>query len=96
MRSGRILILLVAFTLLATGTGCDRTFRLANLASFSAGWLVGQLTTPITIDTVCYRNGELIDCSELPWASSELIRRATSPRYFAACNCCLKRASMND
>lgn len=73
MRSGRALILIGALTLLASGAGCNRVSRLMSVASFSAGWLVGHLTAPSTTDTVCYRNGELLDCSELPWASSELI-----------------------
>ena len=75
MRSGRILVLIVGLMLLVCGTGCDRVARLINVASFSAGWLVGQLTVPTTTETVCYRNGELIDCSEVPWVSSELTDR---------------------
>ncbi|HUW83990.1 MAG TPA: hypothetical protein VMZ31_14495 [Phycisphaerae bacterium] len=33
------------------------------------GWLIGAATGPVTVETICFRNGEPIDCSALPESS---------------------------
>ncbi len=55
---------LAAVALLGT-TGCTGWLVGSRLATFGAGWLLRDLTVPTTTETTCYRNGELIDCSEV-------------------------------
>jgi len=56
---------LAAVMLLTTSAGCNERFWLSNVASFSTGWLLRDSTMPTTTETLCYRNGELVDCSEV-------------------------------
>ncbi len=56
---------LMAVALLGTTTGCREWLVGSHLASFGAGWLIRDLTIPTTTETLCYQNGELIDCSEV-------------------------------
>jgi len=46
--------------ILASSTGCN---RLVNSAL--GGWVAGLLTAQLTGEQTCYRNGVLVDCSEL-------------------------------
>ncbi len=54
-----------AVTLLGATTGCTEWLVGSHLASFGAGWLLRDLTMFTTTETLCYRNGELIDCAEV-------------------------------
>lgn len=56
---------LAAVALLGTTTGCREWLVGSHLATFGAGWLLRDLTMPTTTETFCYRNGELVDCSEV-------------------------------
>lgn len=56
---------LAVIALLGTTTGCTRWLVGSHLASFGAGWLLRDLTMPTTTETLCYQNGELVDCSEV-------------------------------
>ena len=58
--------LLAPAMLLITSTGCTERLLLSNVVPLTAGWLLHDYTAPTTTETTCYRNGELIDCSELP------------------------------
>jgi len=60
--------MLVPFVLLLVLTltgGCVECLVAPSVGLFGAGWLVGRLTTPTTTDTICYRNGEPIDCNDV-------------------------------
>lgn len=56
---------LTAYVLLGTTTGCKKWMVGSHVATFGVGWLLSDLTMPTTTETLCYRNGELIDCSEM-------------------------------
>lgn len=45
-------------------TGCGQR-ELLTAISFGTGWLVRGLTG-MNVETLCYRNGVLVDCSQLP------------------------------
>ncbi len=62
----RLIAALTAFVLLGTATGCEEWPLGSHLVTFGAGWLLRDCTMTTTTETVCYRNGEPIDCSELP------------------------------
>jgi len=47
-------------------TGCEQWLFGSHLAAFGAGWSLRDLTMPTTTETFCYRNGEPVDCPELP------------------------------
>jgi hypothetical protein len=57
---------LLVIALLGTTTGCEQWLIGSHLAAFGAGWALRDLTMPTTTETSCYRNGEPVDCSELP------------------------------
>ncbi len=59
------LVTTLAAGVLLGSTGCNEMLPGSHMASFSAGWLVRGLTMPATTETLCYRNGELVDCSEV-------------------------------
>ena len=59
-----LVTILVAVVLAGTTTGCTDWLLGSNVASFGAGWLLRHTTMPTTTETLCYRNGEPIDCSE--------------------------------
>jgi hypothetical protein len=63
--STKIATLLVTVILLTGATGCVELWVASNTTSFVAGWLARGLVDA-TSGTTCYRNGELIDCAELP------------------------------
>jgi len=50
----------------AATAGCDGTLLAGHLLSGAAGWLIGRATTPVEVETRCFRDGEPVDCSELP------------------------------
>lgn len=56
--------ILASAALLGTTTGCKEWLVGSHLTAFGAGWLARDLTMPMTTETLCYRNGELIDCAE--------------------------------
>jgi hypothetical protein len=62
----RLTASLVAAVLLGASTGCTQWLVVSNLVSLGSGWLLRDLTMTTTTDTLCYRNGALVDCSELP------------------------------
>lgn len=64
-RLSRILVSLLLLVALTTSTGCIEELVLGGTGLFGAGFVAGRATTPTTTTTQCYRNGELIDCSEL-------------------------------
>jgi hypothetical protein len=57
--------ILATALLVLTSTGCKERLWLSNAVSFGAGWLLRDITMPTTTETLCYRNGEPIDCSEV-------------------------------
>jgi hypothetical protein len=61
---------LAAVALLGATTGCNEWLVGTHAASFGAGWLLRDVTMPATTETVCYQNGELVDCSEIPLAQT--------------------------
>ncbi len=65
-RSVRVLVSLILLLLLPMNAGCVEGLVVPGLGLFGAGWVVGRLTAPTTTETQCYRNGEPIDCAELP------------------------------
>ena len=62
----RVAVLLAAMFLFGSSTGCTRWLLGPHLASFGAGWLLRDAATTTTTERVCYHNGVLVDCSELP------------------------------
>ena len=56
---------LLAAILLAANSGCAPWMLPGYLASFGAGWLLGQSNVSVT--TECYLNGEPIDCADVPY-----------------------------
>jgi hypothetical protein len=62
----RLTVGIVAAVLLGASTGCTPWLMVSNLVSLGGGWLLHDLTTTTTTETQCYRNGALVDCSELP------------------------------
>jgi len=56
---------LAAVALLGTTTGCTEWLIGSHWVSFGAGWIARDITMPTTTETLCYRNGVLIDCSEV-------------------------------
>ena len=61
----QIAVALLAAGLLTGSWGCNERFWASNVTSFSLGWVLRDLTMPIVTETVCYRNGVEIDCSEV-------------------------------
>ena len=57
--------ILAAVALFGTTTGCEEWLTGSHLASLSVGWLARELTMPTMTETLCYQNGEPIDCSEV-------------------------------
>ncbi len=70
MRRGnaaRITVMLVAAALLSAVLGCTPwPFVSSQAIAFGLGWLARDLTGGTSSQTSCYRNGVLIDCSDLP------------------------------
>ncbi|MGD8452286.1 MAG: hypothetical protein PVJ57_10750 [Phycisphaerae bacterium] len=69
MRRGTLLRvggIVVAGALFIGGTGCRELLIGTNIASVATGWLLGNLTTSGNVERVCYQNGVLIDCADLP------------------------------
>ena len=56
---------LLAAILPAVNSGCAPWMLPGYLASFGAGWLLGQSNVSVT--TECYLNGEPIDCADVPY-----------------------------
>lgn len=46
--------------------GCDVGALGGYAVTLGSGWLLGALTAPRVTETVCFRNGIQVDCSELP------------------------------
>jgi hypothetical protein len=61
----KIATVLLTAILLTGVTGCGEWWLVSNVTSFVAGWLTRGLISPANGIT-CYRNGELIDCADLP------------------------------
>jgi hypothetical protein len=57
---------LAGLVLVAAVTGCESQDWAGYAATAAAGWLVGRLTTPVDIETRCYRDGVEVDCATLP------------------------------
>jgi hypothetical protein len=62
----RVAVLVLVGVLLGTNTGCLEWLAVTNVVSFSAGWLLRDLTIPTTVQRECYQNGVLVDCATLP------------------------------
>ena len=62
----RLGVVLMAAVLLTIGSGCDSVLLASHGVSFAAGWLVGNMTAPTTVERQCYQDGVLIDCANLP------------------------------
>ena len=60
-----LVVTLATVVLLSTTTGCTKWLIGSYLTTFGAGWLARDLTMPTTTETLCYQNGELVDCSEV-------------------------------
>ncbi len=60
---GTILILIA---LMVTTTGCNQLLWGTNTVSAVAGWLVGSYLNTGGTERLCYQNGVLIDCADLP------------------------------
>jgi hypothetical protein len=58
----KIALGLFTLLLLASTAGCIEALA-AGVGGYGAGYLAG-LTSPI--ESTCYKNNELIDCSEVP------------------------------
>ncbi len=64
-RFSKVLCSVALVSMLTMAAGCVEGLAAASLGLFGAGFAVGRITTPVTTDTQCFRNGEPIDCSEL-------------------------------
>ncbi len=75
-RVRRILACVLLVGLLCAGSGCTELAAAATAGGvglfgagfttgFGTGFLTGSLLTPTETTTQCYRNGELVDCSEI-------------------------------
>jgi hypothetical protein len=62
----RVAVSVVLLFVVMGGTGCDGALFASHALSAVAGWLIGQATMPIQVETRCFRNGEEVDCTELP------------------------------
>ena len=63
----RHLCVLLGTVLALLTTGCHvRDLAATYAATFGAGWLLGSRTVPMTTEIQCFRNGQPIDCAELP------------------------------
>ena len=60
-----IVVALVTVAVIGPAMGCTQWLLATGAASFGAGWFLRDLTMPTTTETVCYRNDELVDCSEM-------------------------------
>lgn len=58
--------LLISILSLGVTTGCSEGIRAVSSVSFGLGWFIRNITASSTTEEVCYQNGVLIDCSELP------------------------------
>ena len=63
-RLARMAISLAALWLLVSA-GCSSTWWASHALSAGVGWLIGAATGPVTVETICFRNGEPIDCCAL-------------------------------
>jgi hypothetical protein len=62
-----IMVMFAAAVFLSSVLGCTPwPFVSSQAVAFGLGWLARDLTGGTTSQTSCYRNGVLIDCSELP------------------------------
>lgn len=59
----RVLVAVLLITCLVT-SGCTWPLMLDSAASFLAGWVANSAFGPK--QTLCYRNGQLVDCDSLP------------------------------
>ncbi len=65
-RLTRVTVAVGTLCLLLMTAGCAEYLLASHLTSFSAGWIAGRLSVETTAVTTCFRNGEPIDCAELP------------------------------
>lgn len=59
-------VLLLAVCLMGAGTGCTEWLAVSHAASFTAGWLLRDVTMPTIVERQCFENGVLVDCGTLP------------------------------
>ena len=62
-RIGTVLIVLVV---LISTSGCNRLLLGTNAVSFVGGWMFGNAFGASNVERLCYENGVLIDCADLP------------------------------
>lgn len=62
----RLAVLLLVVVFLLPSVGCNRVLLGTNTVSVVAGWLLGSVATSSSVERLCYQNGELIDCADLP------------------------------
>ncbi len=65
-RGKRVVLAAALAMVAAAGMGCDGAVLASHAISAGAGWLIGRTTTPIEVETRCFRDGEEVDCAELP------------------------------
>ena len=62
----RVGIVLAAGAMVLAATGCNKLLYGTNSISIATGWLLGSAFTAGNVERVCYENGVLIDCADLP------------------------------
>jgi hypothetical protein len=65
-RRKRVVVSVVLMFTAVGGAGCHSELLASHALSAAAGWLIGRTTTPVETETRCFRNGEEVDCTELP------------------------------
>jgi hypothetical protein len=66
----RIVIAVSLVTVVWCATGCvPILWASSDLLSFAAGWVLREVVDAGNSQTICYRNGVPIDCSEVPSGS---------------------------
>jgi len=60
-----LIVVLASAAMLGPTMGCTEWLLASSAVSFGTGWLLRDLTMPTITETLCYRNGELVDCAEL-------------------------------
>ena len=62
----RVGILALLSALLVPSLGCNLRLWGSNTGSLITGWLLGSVANASGAEHLCYENGVLIDCADLP------------------------------
>ena len=65
-RRKRVVVSAVLMVAAMGVAGCNSALLASHALSAAAGWLIGQTVTPMQTETRCFRDGQQVDCSELP------------------------------